>query len=157
MTSPASSTSPAARSRASGSKRSSRRYAHRRSGPGSGWRRREPPHSLPPRAAWPRGPAPRRRPPARERRPRSGPPPSAPVDAALADRAAELLALPELASWFIDPESVQSDALALLESRESRLVVSDQIKAEREAAIVDRIVERELVSDVRRRWTRRLD
>src|SRR5262249_12019993 len=54
---------------------------------------------------------------------------TAPVDAALAERGAELLALPELASWFIDPEAVQSDALALLEARESRLVVSDQIKA----------------------------
>src|SRR5262249_22381675 len=85
------------------------------------------------------------------------PTPAAPVDTALAERAAELLALPELASWFIDPESVQSDALALLESRESRLVVSDQIKAEREASIVGRIVERELIPDVRRRWARRLD
>ena len=78
-------------------------------------------------------------------------------DPALEDRAPELLALPELASWFIDPEAVQSDALALLEARESRLVVSDQIKAEREAAIVARIVERELGSQARQRWARRLD
>ena len=82
---------------------------------------------------------------------------AAPVDAALAERGAELLALPELASWFIDPEAVQSDALALLEARESRLVVSDHIKAEREAAILTRIVERELVPEARRRWARRLD
>ena len=80
-----------------------------------------------------------------------------PGDPALLERATELLALPELASWFIDPESVQSDSLALLEARESRLVVSDQIKAEREAAIVARIIERELGPDVRRRWARRLD
>jgi len=79
------------------------------------------------------------------------------VDLTLAERAPELLALPELASWFIDPESVQSDSLALLEARESRLVVSDQIKAEREAAIVARIIERELGPDVRRRWARRLE
>jgi hypothetical protein len=78
-------------------------------------------------------------------------------DPELVDRAPELLALPELASWFIDPEAVQSDALALLEARESRLVVSDQIKAEREAAIVARIVERELGSQARQRWARRLD
>jgi hypothetical protein len=76
---------------------------------------------------------------------------------ALADRAGELLALPELASWFIDPEAVQSDSLALLEARESRLVVSDQIKAEREAAIVAKIVERELGHETRRRWARRLE
>jgi len=82
---------------------------------------------------------------------------SAPADLALAERAAELLALPELASWFIDPEAVQSDALALLEARESRLVVSNQIKLEREQAIVTRIVERELVPEARRRWARRLD
>jgi len=80
-----------------------------------------------------------------------------PEDPALLERATELLALPELASWFIDPESVQSDSLALLEARESRLVVSDQIKAEREASIVTRIVERELGPDGRRRWARRLD
>ena len=80
-----------------------------------------------------------------------------PGDPALLERATELLALPELASWFIDPESVQSDSLALLEARESRLVVSDQIKAEREASIVTRIVERELGPDGRRRWARRLD
>jgi hypothetical protein len=80
-----------------------------------------------------------------------------PVEPAMAERAGELLAMPELASWFIDPEAVQSDALALLEARQSRLVVSDQIKTEREAAIVTRIVERELVPDVRRRWSRRLE
>ena len=94
--------------------------------------------------------------------PRHGPPDpptagSPRVDLTLAERATELLALPELASWFIDPESVQSDSLALLEARASRLVVSDQIKAEREASIVTRIVERELGPDVRRRWARRLD
>ena len=85
------------------------------------------------------------------------PPAAATVDGTLAERAAELLALPELASWFIDPEAVQSDALALLEARESRLVVSDQIKAEREASIVARIVERELAPDARRRWAKRLE
>ena len=94
--------------------------------------------------------------------PRHGPPDpptagSPRVDLTLAERATELLTLPELASWFIDPESVQSDSLALLEARASRLVVSDQIKAEREASIVTRIVERELGPDVRRRWARRLD
>ena len=94
--------------------------------------------------------------------PRNGPPDpptagSPRVDLTLVERATELLALPELASWFIDPESVQSDSLALLEARESRLVVSDQIKAEREAAIVARIVERELGPDGRRLWARRLD
>ena len=87
------------------------------------------------------------------------PPPAArpDVDLALAERAGELLALPELASWFLDPEAVQTDALALLEARESRLVVADHIKAEREAAIVAGIVERELTPEVRRRWARRLE
>jgi hypothetical protein len=88
----------------------------------------------------------------------AAPPPAGErVDVALAERAGELLAMPELASWFIDPEAVQSDSLALLEARESRLVVSDQIKAEREAAIVARMVERELVPEARRRWARRLE
>ncbi|HEV8583876.1 MAG TPA: hypothetical protein VGT02_02795 [Methylomirabilota bacterium] len=89
----------------------------------------------------------------------SAPPTTARAEGVAGDfeRAGELLALPELASWFLEPESVQSDALAVLEARESRLVVSDQIKAEREQAIVSAIVERELVPAVRRRWARRLD
>ena len=85
------------------------------------------------------------------------PPPAPPLDAGTLDRASELLGLPELASWFLDPESVQSESLEVLQTRESRLVVSDQIKAERETAIVERIVEREFTPEVRRRWARRLD
>lgn len=87
------------------------------------------------------------------------PPPPAPAvpDEALLDRASELLGLPELASWFVDPESVHSESLELLQARESRLVVSDQVKAERETAIVERVVEREFTPAVRRRWARRLD
>jgi len=52
---------------------------------------------------------------------------------------------------------VQSESLELAQARESRLVVSDQIKAEREAAVIDGIVEREFTPDVRERWARRLD
>jgi hypothetical protein len=84
-------------------------------------------------------------------------PPAPPGDAGGLDRAAELLGLPELASWFVDPESVQSEALELLQTRESRLVVSDQIKAERETAIVEHIVGREFTPEVRQRWARRLE
>ena len=80
-----------------------------------------------------------------------------PADPTLLDRVSELLGLPELASWFVDPESVQSESLELLQTRESRLVVSDRIKAEREAAIVERIVEREFTAEVRQRWARRLE
>jgi hypothetical protein len=78
------------------------------------------------------------------------------ADPALVERAASLLELPELAGWFLDPEAVQGDALDLLQARESKLVVSDQIKAEREEAIVSRVVDRELGADARRRWARRL-
>jgi hypothetical protein len=85
------------------------------------------------------------------------PAPAGPPDGALLARTSELLGLPELASWFLDPESVQSESLELLQTRESRLVVSDQIKAEREAAIVERIVEREFSPAVRERWARRLE
>jgi hypothetical protein len=84
------------------------------------------------------------------------PPPALTADAALAERAPSLLELPELAGWFLDPEAVQADALDLLQTRESKLVISDQIKAEREEAIVARVVERELGPDARRRWARRL-
>ena len=77
-------------------------------------------------------------------------------DPALLDRSAALLERPELAGWFLDPESVQSDAVDLLQTRESRLVLSDQLKAEREAAIVDRVIERELGDTARGLWARRL-
>jgi hypothetical protein len=81
--------------------------------------------------------------------------PTAP-DPGLVERSATLLDRPELAGWFLDPESVQGDAVDLLASRESRLVLSDQIKAEREDAIVSRVIEREIDDTVRRLWARRL-
>lgn len=79
-----------------------------------------------------------------------------PSESTLVDRSAELLDLPELMGWFIDPARVQHEALALLQVRESRLVVSDQIKAEREASIVDGVVEAQLPDAARRRWAARL-
>ena len=81
-----------------------------------------------------------------------------PVDAtsSLLESSATLLELPELMGWFIDPARVQHEALAMLQVRESRLVVSDQIKAEREASIVDGVVEAELPDAARRRWAARL-
>jgi len=85
----------------------------------------------------------------------AGSPPLAPADPALADRSVELLGLPEMAGWFLDPETVQSDALEVQEARESRLVVSDQIKAERQEAILARVIEREFTPEARRRWGRR--
>jgi hypothetical protein len=85
----------------------------------------------------------------------AGPPPLPAADPALADRSVELLGLPEIAGWFLDPEGVQSDALEVQEARESRLVVSDQIKAERQEAILARVIEREFTPEARRRWGRR--
>jgi hypothetical protein len=85
-----------------------------------------------------------------------GPLPASTPDPALVERAPTLLELPELAGWFLDPEAVQADALDLLQARESKLVVSDQVKAEREEVIVGRVVERELGPEARRRWARRL-
>jgi hypothetical protein len=87
------------------------------------------------------------------------PPPPAPAleaDPALVERTPALLELPELAGWFLDPEAVQADALDVLQARESKLVVSDQVKAEREDAILVRVLERELGPGARRRWARRL-
>jgi len=78
------------------------------------------------------------------------------ADPTLAEHAAELLDLPELAGWFLDPERVQTDAVHLMEARESRLVVSDAIKTEREEAILADAVDRELTPDARDRWARRL-
>ena len=86
----------------------------------------------------------------------AGLPALAPADPALVERSAELLHLPELTGWFLEPERVQPDALEMLQARESRLVVSDQIKGERQEALITRVVERELTPDARDRWTRRL-
>lgn len=77
-------------------------------------------------------------------------------DPALVERSAELTELPELAGWFLDPETVHAEALELLQARDSRLVVSAHLKAEREAAIVARVVERSLDAPARQRWARRL-
>ncbi|HEX7214334.1 MAG TPA: hypothetical protein VF578_08995 [Methylomirabilota bacterium] len=77
-------------------------------------------------------------------------------DPALLEQSPGLLELPELMGWFVDPARVQHEALALLQTRESRLVVSDQIKAEREVSIVDGVIEAQLTSAARRRWAGRL-
>jgi hypothetical protein len=88
--------------------------------------------------------------------PVGAPGPAGEVDPGLLERSADLLELPELAGWFVDPGLISDDALALLQTRESRLVVSDQIKSEREAAIVDAVVDKHFTPETRRRWERRL-
>lgn len=77
-------------------------------------------------------------------------------DPTLVDHCAELLDLPELVGWFLDPTAVQSDAVSLLEARGSRIVVSDQIKAEREAAITECVIDREFTPEACGRWAHRL-
>jgi len=89
--------------------------------------------------------------------PSSGQPSSGPPsDPDLLERSPTLLELPELLGWFVDPARVQHEALALLQARESRLVVSEQVKAEREAAIVDGVVEAQFPPAARQRWAGRL-
>src|SRR6266498_2890651 len=78
------------------------------------------------------------------------------VDPYLLDRSTELVEPPELVGWFVDPGQIHDDTLALLEVRESRLIVSDQIKTEREAAIVDAVIDKQFTGEARRRWARRL-
>ena len=84
-------------------------------------------------------------------------PAEAAAEPALLERSAALLALPELTGWFLDPAGVTSEALEWLQAKESRLVVSDQIKAERLAALIDRIIERDFDEPTRRRWQGRLE
>ena len=84
-------------------------------------------------------------------------PATAAEDPALLEQSASLLALPELAGWFLDPASVASESVEWLQARESRLVVSDQIKAERLAALVDRIIETRFDTPTRQRWQTRLE
>lgn len=78
-------------------------------------------------------------------------------DPSLLERSAALLGLPELAGWFLDPESVASEAVEALQAQQSRLVVSDHVKAERHAALVDRIIETRFDAAGRRRWQARLE
>jgi hypothetical protein len=80
-----------------------------------------------------------------------------PPDEALAERARELLELPELMGWFVDPEKIQGDAVRLMEARESRLVLSDQQKAEREDSLIGDVTDREVPPTERRLWARRLE
>jgi hypothetical protein len=87
------------------------------------------------------------------------PVPAAPPDdpdPALVARGAELLDAPEMAGWFLEPTDVQAEALELLQTQGSALVVSDQVKGERAEALVTRAAERELDDVARRRWARRL-
>jgi hypothetical protein len=78
------------------------------------------------------------------------------VDPAALERSAELLGLPEFGGWFVEPARIQEATISILQMRESRLVVSEQIKAERETAIVDGVIEQEFTSEARRRWSGRL-
>jgi hypothetical protein len=86
------------------------------------------------------------------------PPPVVPADpdGALVARGAELLDAPEMAGWFLEPTDVQAEAVELLQTQESSLVVSDQVKGEREDALITRVVERELGDVARHRWALRL-
>ncbi|MGH7318830.1 MAG: hypothetical protein ACRELA_04275 [Candidatus Rokuibacteriota bacterium] len=95
------------------------------------------------------------------------PPPSPPIharvdrealaDPALRERSAELLTRPELSGWFLEPSALHAEALELLQAKESRLVVSDQIKAERVAALVDHVIDAHFDPAARGRWQRRLE
>jgi hypothetical protein len=78
-----------------------------------------------------------------------------PAEPGLADRAVELLELPEMLGWFVDPAAIQEESVARLEMQDSRIIVADHIKAERDAAIVDRVIEKAFAPDARRRWARR--
>jgi hypothetical protein len=82
--------------------------------------------------------------------------PPATVDPEQLAQGASLLELPELGGWFVDPGALREDAVALLEARDSRLVVSEQIKAEREAAIADAAIAKVFTGEARGRWARRL-
>jgi hypothetical protein len=83
--------------------------------------------------------------------------PASTHDLARLERSAELLALPELTGWFLGPERVASEAVEWLQAQESRLVVSDQIKVERLAALIDRVIETQFDAAARQRWQARLE
>jgi hypothetical protein len=88
--------------------------------------------------------------------PSGGQPSASGIDPSLLERSTGLLEMPELGGWFVDPARVATEALALLQARESRLVVSEQIKAEREAAILDGVIEAHFPTAARLRWAGRL-
>ena len=83
--------------------------------------------------------------------------PVGPDDAAGLERSASLLAFRELTGWFLEPGSVASAGVEWLQAQQSRLVVSDQIKAERLAALIDRVIETHFDAGARHRWQFRLE
>ena len=84
-------------------------------------------------------------------------PEAAAADPGLLERSGELFDARELGGWFLDPGRVQAEAVELLQLKESRLVVPDQVKAERQAAVVDKVIEAEFTPEARRRFGRRLE
>lgn len=85
------------------------------------------------------------------------PPAPAPLDLALAERTPALLAEPDMASWFADPDLLQSRAVALLDLRNSQGDREGELEDEREAAIVDGAVADAFDVEACTRLARRLD
>lgn len=69
----------------------------------------------------------------------------------------DLLSLPEFSSWFFDLDSVATYALELLEARQSRIILSDWARKEREARIIGKAVEGLFSGDYPFLFKRRLE
>jgi hypothetical protein len=63
------------------------------------------------------------------------------LNPALLKESSDLLSLPEFSRWFFDLDSVATYALELLEARQSRIILSDWARQEREARIIGKAVE----------------
>lgn len=76
---------------------------------------------------------------------------------ALLEESPDLLGLPEFSSWFFDLDSVATYALELLGARQSRIILSDWARKEREARIIAKAVEGLFSGDYPDLFKRRLE
>lgn len=79
------------------------------------------------------------------------------LNPALLEESSDLLSLPEFSSWFFDLDSVATYALELLEARQSRIILSDWARQEREARIIGKAVEGLFSDDYPFLFKRRLE
>ncbi|GFP24197.1 hypothetical protein HKBW3S09_01663, partial [Candidatus Hakubella thermalkaliphila] len=69
----------------------------------------------------------------------------------------DFLSLPEFSSWFFELDSVATYALELLEARQSKIILSDWARREREARIIGKAVEGLFSGDYPFLFKRRLE
>lgn len=79
------------------------------------------------------------------------------ADPTLLDHSGELLQQRELAGWFLEPGEVMEHALELMQAKESRLVITESAKEERQVSILNRAIDERVTLRLRGLLARRLE